>query len=131
MPHHLTSSQVKTSASKFDETHSAVKTKPIPVKTNASNRRLFGKIEDKIGTHLCRYWCFRSGFWSPVKGWATELRSLREEQIEGLNSSGFILLACINIEATTRKAMEVWILQFIEICLRILQMLVFEKRKRK
>jgi hypothetical protein len=66
-----------------------------------------------------------------VKGWATELRSLREEQIEGLNSSGFILLACINIEATTRKAMEVWILQFIEICLRILQMLVFEKRKRK
>jgi hypothetical protein len=61
-----------------------------------------------------------------VKGWVTELRSLREEQIEGLNSSGFILLACINIEATTRKAMEMWILQFIEICLRILQMLVFE-----
>jgi hypothetical protein len=61
MPHHLTSSQVKTSASKFDETHSgedethsAVKTKPIPVKTNASNRRLFEKIEDEIGTHLCR-----------------------------------------------------------------------------
>jgi hypothetical protein len=66
-----------------------------------------------------------------VKCWATELRSLREKQIEGLNSSGFILLACINIEATTRKAMEVWILQFIEICLRILQMLVFEKRKRR
>jgi hypothetical protein len=45
--------------------------------------------------------------------------SLREELIEGQNSSGFILLACISIEATTTKAMEVWILQYIEICLRV------------
>lgn len=45
--------------------------------------------------------------------------SLREERIEGPNSSGFILLACISIEATNRKAVQVWNLQLIENCLRV------------
>lgn len=57
--------------------------------------------------------------------------SLREEQIEGLNSSGFLLLASISIEATTRKAMEVWILQFIEICLRVEALSVNEFKNKK
>ena len=57
--------------------------------------------------------------------------SLREEQIEGLNSSGFILLACISIEATTRKAMEVWIPQFIEICLRVEALLTSSKLRKR